>query len=397
MLNDLHQDIIKLLHKKISERTQNFLGFPVSKDFDYLELLPFFRYPINNLGDPFHESTYGVDTKEIEREVIHFFARLFRAEPDNYWGYVTNGGSEGNLYGLYLARELYPRAMVYYSSATHYSVQKNIHLLNMPSIVIKTQASGEMDYDDFANTLKMNRHLPAIVLANIGTTMTEARDHVARIKQILKENAVQQHYIHSDGALSGGYSAFLEPRPSFDFKDGADSIAISGHKFFGAPFPFGLVLVRKSNRDRIAKSVSYIGSSDTTITGSRNGLAPLFLWYRISMLGQEGLKKRVQHSLQMAAYAEAQLKKAGVEAWRNPDTFTVVFPTPAKAVKMKWQLASEEGWSHIICMPNVNKEQIDALVEDVINQASLVPALTETAEAPAEPIHFVMERGGCII
>ncbi len=368
MLNNFNQATLKSLHQKVAERTENFLGFPVSKDFDYSELFPFFQYPLNNLGDPFTTSTYGVDTKEMEREVIHFFAELFRAQPDSYWGYVTNGGSEGNLYGLYIARELYPKAMVYYSSATHYSVQKNIHLLGMSSIVIKTQASGEMDYADFESMLKIHRHIPAIVLANIGTTMTEARDHVATIKNILKENAVQQHYIHSDGALSGSYGAFIEPRPSFDFQDGADSVAISGHKFFGAPFPYGLVLVKKGNRDRIAKSVSYIGSSDTTITGSRNGLGPLFLWYRIKSLGLEGIKKRVEHSLEVTAYAEQQLKKIGINAWRNKNTFTVVFPTPAAAVKLKWQLASEEGYSHIICMPNVTKQQIDEFVADMGSQ-----------------------------
>ncbi|HRG53245.1 MAG TPA: histidine decarboxylase [Bacteroidia bacterium] len=376
------------LLEKVSQKSNNFLGFPVSKDFDYLQLMPFLQYPLNNLGDPFVESTYGVDTREIEKEVIHFFADLFRAEPDNYWGYVTNGGSEGNLYGLYLARELYPKAMIYYSAATHYSVQKNIHLLNMPSIVIKTQPSGEMDYTDFLATLNMNRHLPAIVLANIGTTMTEARDNVGRIKKILKENAIQQHYIHADGALSGGYSAFIEPRPSFDFQDGSDSIAISGHKFFGAPFPLGLVLVKKNNRDRIAKAVSYIGSSDTTITGSRNGLSPLILWYSIKRWGVEGLKKRVTHSLEIAAYTQNELNKIGINAWRNPNSFTVVFPTPKKAIKDKWQLASEDGMSHIICMPNVNKSQIDAFINDVLNG---ITNPQQSAEL------FLAERGGCLL
>ncbi len=396
MLNEMHQDMLKLLHKKVAERTQNFLGFPVSKDFDYHELLPFFQYPLNNLGDPFTESTYGVDTKEMEREVIHFFARLFRADADDYWGYVTNGGSEGNLYGLYLARELYPKAMVYYSAATHYSVQKNIHLLNMPGIVIKTMTSGEMDYEDLDTALRMNRHLPAIVLANIGTTMTEARDRVNLIREILKQNAIQQHYIHSDGALSGGYSAFLEPRPSFDFKDGADSIAISGHKFLGSPFPCGLVLVKKSNRDRIAKSVSYIGSSDTTITGSRNGLGPLLLWYRIHSLGISGLRQRVQHSLNMAVYAEQQLKKAGIQAWRNPNTFTVVFPTPGRSIKMKWQLASEDGWSHIICMPNVDEKQIDRFVNDMATPAPEIPLMDTNPSSFSETPFFSADRGGLI-
>ena len=47
-----------------------------------------------------------------------------------------------------------------------------------------------------------------------------------------------------------------EPRPAFDFADGADSIAISGHKSFGSPMPCGVVVVKKSNRDRIARSVA---------------------------------------------------------------------------------------------------------------------------------------------
>jgi histidine decarboxylase len=98
--------------------------------------------------------------------------------------------------------------------------------------------------------------------------MTEARDDVKRIKSILKDLAVKQHYIHADGALSGSYSAFIEPRPAFDFADGVDSIAVSGHKFIGSPMPCGVVIAKRSNRDRIARSIAYIGSIDTTITGT---------------------------------------------------------------------------------------------------------------------------------
>lgn len=359
------------LLEQIREKTQHFLGYPVSKDFDYSELLPFLQYPLNNLGDPFVDSTYAVGTREMEREVVQFFAELFRAPADNWWGYVTNGGSEGNLYGLYLARELYPNAMVYYSEATHYSVQKNLHLLNMPAIVIRAQENGEIDYDDLHNTIQMNRDKPAIILANIGTTMTEARDDVKQIKQILKDLAVRSHYIHADGALSGTYSAFINPRPAFDFADGADSIAVSGHKFMGSPIPCGVVVAKKTNRDRIARSVAYIGSIDTTITGSRNGHSPLFLWYALRKAGIAGMKARAAHSLEVAAYAEAQLQALGLAAWRNPNAITVVFPEPDETIRQKWQLASEQGFSHIICMPNVSKAQIDAVVAEIA--ATLVP------------------------
>lgn len=356
---------LKQLYDRIRLHTDLFLGYPVAKDFDYQELFPFLQFPLNNLGDPFVPSTYAVGTREMEREVIDFFASLFQAQKDNYWGYVTNGGSEGNMYGLYLARELYPKAMVYYSDATHYSVQKNLLLLNMPNIAIRTQENGEMDYDDLQNTLQMNRHLPAVVFANIGTTMTEARDDISRIKQILRNLAIKNHYIHADGALSGSYSAFITPRPAFDFCAGADSIAISGHKFIGSPIPCGVVIVKKTNRDRIARSVDYIGSVDTTITGSRNGHSPLFLWYAIQKMGLTGLKARAMHSLETAAYAVSRLQEKGINAWRNDNAITVVFPAAPVEICRKYQLATEQANTHLICMPNVGKADIDAFVEEL--------------------------------
>ncbi|MBB6272073.1 histidine decarboxylase [Pedobacter cryoconitis] len=363
---------LKDLMERLTADSTLMLGYPVSKDFDYAELSEFLNFPINNLGDPFVASTYNVGTREMEREVLEFFAELFRAPVNNWWGYVTNGGSEGNLYGLYLAREIHPKGMVYFSQATHYSVQKNLHLLNMSNIVIRTQASGEIDYDDLRDTIKMNRHMPVIIFANIGTTMTEARDDVSKIKKILQDLAIQHYYIHADGALSGSYSAFINPRPAFDFADGADSIAISGHKFIGSPIPCGVVVVKKNNRDRIARSVSYTGSMDTTITGSRNGHTPLFLWYMIKKLGLEGFKKRALHSLEVAAYAEIKLKEIGINAWRNPDAITVNLPEPAEQVRVKWQLALENGWCHIICMPNVTKDQIDQLVAEIVESSVML-------------------------
>lgn len=358
---------LQKLKKEVEQARDSFLGYPVSKDFNYAELYDFLEFPINNLGDPFEASTYKVQTHEMEREIVTFFAKLFRAQPNNYWGYVTNGGSESNLYGLYLAREMFPKGMVYYSESTHYSVRKNIHLLNIPSIVIRSKENGEIDYEDFENTVQMNRHKPAIVLTTFGTTMKEAKDDVSRIKGILKKLAIQNHYIHCDAALSGTYGAFMEPRVPFDFEDGADSISISGHKFIGSPIPSGVIVSKRSYRDKISKGISYIGSLDTTITGSRNGHCPLFLWYALKKLGIEGLKRRYEHSLEMAAYCKDRLNEIGIKAWRNPGAITVVFPKTSKAVKEKWQLATEDNVTHIICMPNVTKAQIDAFVYDVQN------------------------------
>ena len=360
------------LEQIIAISNHNSIGYPISKDFDFSEILPFLKYPINNVGDPFENSINKVKTHELEREVVGFFAKLFRADPNDYWGYVTNGGSESNLYGLYLARELYPKGMVYYSESTHYSIRKNIHLLNIPSIVIRSQENGEIDYTDLENTLRINRDKPAIILANFGTTMKEAKDDVSKIKTILRSLAIQDSYIHCDGALSGSYGPFIESRVPFDFMDGADSISISGHKFIGSPIPSGVIITKRSNRDRIAKGISYIGSLDTTITGSRNGHCPLFLWYALKKMGVEGLRNRYLNSLVVAEYCETRLNEIGIPAWRNPNAITVVFPKVADTIIAKWQLATQETISHIICMPSVTKDQIDELISDIQNCVEVV-------------------------
>ena len=347
---------------EVGVRTEHFLGYPVAKDFDYSSLLPFLSYPLNNLGDPFADSTWKVASREFEREVVGFFADLLRAPKDNWWGYVTNGGTEGNLYGLYLARELLPKGIVYYSQETHYSVAKNLHFLGMRSIMIRSQKSGEIDYDDLRETMRIHRDSPPIVFANIGTTMTEGRDDIRRIRAIIADLTLAQSYIHADCALSGVICPFIEPRPAFDFADGADSMSISGHKFLGSPIPCGIVLAQKSHVDRIARGIAYIGSLDTTITGSRNGFTPLVLWYRIKSLGMDGLRERVTRALDTAAYAEAQLRACGVDAWRNPDCITVVLPRVPEALKEKYQLATANGITHLICLPNVSRAQIDEFV-----------------------------------
>ena len=277
----------------VRRQYRTFIGYPCRGDLDYTPLLGFLHYPINNVGDPFAPSTYRVHTREIEREVLAWFAELTHIGPDEYWGYVTNGGTEGNIYGLFLARELFPQGMVYYAEDTHYSVSKNLRVLNMKHIMIRSQPSGEVDYEDLEETLRIHRDVPPIIFANIGTTMTEAVDDVSRIRGILRKLAIPASYIHCDAALCGMTLPFIEGAPVYDFRRGIDSISISGHKFIGSPIPCGIVLARRHYVERIARSIEYVGTLDTTLTGSRNGITPLFLWYAIHRDGREGFRRQV--------------------------------------------------------------------------------------------------------
>ncbi len=273
------------LYEAFQVENESFLGYPCNGVFDYSPLYRFLEFPVNNVGDPFLASNYHLNTHEFECEVLETFRQLTAAPAGSTWGYVTNGGTEGNHYGLFLARELFPDGIVYYSQDAHYSIDKILRCLNLNSIMIRSQTDGRIDLDDLRETLKIHRDVPPIICATVGTTMKGAVDDLAGIQTIIRDLALSRHYIHADAALGGMILPFMDNPPPWNFTAGIDSIAISGHKMIGSPVPCGVVLAKKSNVDRIAQSVEYIGTLDTTLTGSRNGITPLFLWYALNTIG----------------------------------------------------------------------------------------------------------------
>lgn len=81
--------------QELEYRTRHHLGYPYNLDFDYGALVELQKYSINNLGDPFVESNYGVHSRQFEVGVLDWFAKLWEIEQEDYWGYITNCGTEG--------------------------------------------------------------------------------------------------------------------------------------------------------------------------------------------------------------------------------------------------------------------------------------------------------------
>lgn len=116
--------------------------YPYNLDFDYGALESLAKYSINNLGDPFIESNYGVHSREFEVGVLNWFAKLWEIDEDEYWGYITNCGTEGNLHGIYVGRENLPDGILYASRETHYSIFKAARMYRMPVSQSESLACG---------------------------------------------------------------------------------------------------------------------------------------------------------------------------------------------------------------------------------------------------------------
>jgi len=361
-------EILETYDKLLKRRSSVHFGYPYNLMYNHEELYPFMKYSINNLGDPFVTSNYGVHSRQFEVSVIDFFAKLWKAPKDDYWGYVTTCGTEGNLHAILLARECHPDGILYSSRETHYSIFKAARYYRMDAKSIPTLPMGEIDYDALERELAKNKDKPAIINVNIGTTVKGAVDNLDRILRILKSLGFtrDRFHIHCDGALFAMMMPFIDYAPEVSFEKPIDSIAVSGHKMLGCPMPCGITLTRKEHVAKVEMKIDYLNSVDTTIMGSRNGQAALYLWYSLRKKGFEGIKADVTHCIETAAYLRDALTEAGMTARLNDLSCTVVLERPKdEELITRWQLACEDDIAHVVVMPNVTREKIDVFVNEM--------------------------------
>lgn len=288
-------EILTAYDQLLKRRSSVHFGYPYNLSYNHEELYDFMRYSINNLGDPFVPSNYGVHSRQFECAVIDFFSELFKADPEDTWGYVTTCGTEGNLHGILLARECHPDAILYASRESHYSVFKAARYYRMDAKSIPTLPMGEIDYSLLERELNNNRDRPAIINVNIGTTVKGAVDNLDRILRILQNLNIprERYHIHCDGALFAMMMPFIDHAPDVSFQKPIDSISVSGHKMLGCPMPCGIALTRKDHVQKVERRIDYLNSVDTTIMGSRNGQSALYLWYSLRKKSLTGIKNDV--------------------------------------------------------------------------------------------------------
>jgi histidine decarboxylase len=115
LTQEQHAAALEAIRQYHARQRSCFLGFQANQDgFSHLAgLEPYLQCQLNNLGDPFKEGNFTLNSKWLERAVLDYYASLWNArwphdrkDPESYWGYVLSMGStEGNLYGLWNARE----------------------------------------------------------------------------------------------------------------------------------------------------------------------------------------------------------------------------------------------------------------------------------------------------
>ena len=373
---------LKSLMKKYYGKIDHSIGYPVCQ---YPNLSGFGEWyarsgicdmVTDNVGNPYDGEQLLLNTTVIEREVIRTMASLYDIPEGQEWGFVNSSGTDGNMHGIYfgakkLQKETGMLPIVYISKEAHYSAARICDVQNLEVRLIDHDRQGRMDPDSFRKALDPER--PALIVFAMGSTFMGAIDDQDAIQKVLEDVKPVGVYKHVDAALFGGYFPFTEYRDMVSMKKhGYDSIAISGHKFFGIDEPCGLFISRKDILEsQRAYKVDYLNNDMPLITCSRSALAPLKFYWIITHVGFDKLAEEASWMLDNTEYLQHQFDEINYPAWHMPCSNTVFFKRPSEWIRQKYSLANgylpEYGGelSHIVVMQHVKKDIIDEFIADL--------------------------------
>jgi histidine decarboxylase len=333
-------------------------------------------------------------------------------------------------------RTMMYRPVAFYSQDSHYSIIKALRVLAIdsfyelgkaeypnscpfndgqwPSSVPSEEGDlgpGSIDVEKLAQLVEFfaAKGHPILVIMNYGSTFKGAYDDVKAVgdalEPILKAHGLFErdvqfepgrcdtrtgYWIHVDAALGGAYMPFLKMAkeagmiqhagPDFDFSlPHVHSIAMSGHKWLGAPVPCGVFMTRRKYQLEPPADPEYLGAEDTTFAGSRSALAAAILWCYFARTSYDEQIRKALRTEDLAAYAFAQLsgldRRKGGELWveRTPLSLAVRFRAPSGSIVSRYSLAlvtlvmngEKRTYAHIYIMEHVTKDLIDRLVSDL--------------------------------
>ncbi|WP_196811592.1 pyridoxal-dependent decarboxylase [Butyrivibrio sp. VCD2006] len=207
---------------------------------------------------------------------------------------------------------------------------------------------------------------PALVVYAMGTTFKGGIDDQEKLNAVLAKYPQMEVYRHIDAALFGGYL------PHTKYKDVLnrniqpyDSIAISGHKFFGMDEPSGLFITTRTVRDnQNPYSVSYLNATMPMINCSRSATSPIKLWWIINHTTKEDFAAQATQILDRAEWLKSEFDKIGWPAWLEPMSNTVYFKRPSEEIAKMYNLAPDYDerlggdLSHIVVMQHVTENRL---------------------------------------
>ncbi|KAL0407862.1 UNVERIFIED_CONTAM: Serine decarboxylase [Sesamum radiatum] len=178
---------------------------------------------------------------------------------------------------------------------------------------------------------------------------------------------------------------------------GSVIITVSAHKLLGSSMPCGVHLTRKIYVALLSKCIEYLATIDATITGSRNGHAPIFIWYGLNMKGYIGIQEDVNECLIRARYLRDGLRNAGISTMLNEFSITVIFERPLDHEFIRhWQISCVGNMAHVVVMAHVTTEMLDDFLDDLVRKRSVWYQHAGNVQPPCLADEIGMSNCSCL-
>ncbi len=307
----------------------------------------------SNLGDP------GLfpGTAKIERKLISMLSEFFGEK--NAVGYVTSGGTEGNIQAIRAARNLSKLKNIVVPESAHFSFAKVGDMLGVEVRKAKLDEEYRVDVGDVERLIDEN------TFAIVGIAGTTELGQVDDIKALAKLSLERGLYLHVDAAFGGFVLPFVGIR-DFDFRiKGVTSLTADPHKMGMATIPSGVILFRNEEfLEALSVETPYLTSArQYTLTGTRPGTGAASAYAVLRYLGFDGLKKVVLECMRVTKVLKEEVESTGLEPVIEPVTNVVCFKCRAEKVK---EALLSEGWVvstiknpeaiRCVVMPHVSEE-----------------------------------------
>lgn len=390
----IKQIVFEALSKNINYRSESILGVPGTyldteifyDDAPFLKDAPFLSTLVanpNHIGchtlEGDHESLF-TGTQELEKKLIQLCAEeIFKANPNEYDGYVASGGTEANIEAIWIYRNYFEKVCnadyneitILCSEDTHYSIHKASNLLNIDCTFLPVDENTRQIklqlFEASVNKLLKEGKKYFIVVLNLSTTMFGSVDDIEQITAFL--NLLKIPYkLHIDAAYGGFIYPFTNSESKFNFKNkDISSISIDGHKMLQSPYGTGILLTRKNHIEFVCnEKATYVKGKDYTLVGSRSGANAVCIWMILHAHGSVEWTIKMNQLVDKTTNFCHSLSEFGVEYYRNPFLNIVAIKSKyiSKNLAKQFILVPDTHdenpeWYKIVMMPHVKQGVLD--------------------------------------
>ncbi|MCK9411527.1 MAG: pyridoxal-dependent decarboxylase [Prolixibacteraceae bacterium] len=248
-------------------------------------------------------------------------------------GIFVSGGSNANLIAMFSARNrIFPEGRFYgydrnlklsafVNEQAHYSFETAANVLGIGAknvIKVKSDVNGSMIPEELEREIlsSISRgEKPFFVAATCATTLLGAYDPIDEMASICAKYDI---WLHADGSFGG--SLILSDKHKHLMKgiEKTDSFAWNPHKLMNIPLVCSAILVKKRgtlqhnitdiNTDYIFHDIDEIEDLGKKSIQCGRKVDAVKLWFAWKYYGLDGYRKRIDNLIEMATYAENQVK-----------------------------------------------------------------------------------------